>query len=351
MYRLINREIKPFILIGILLLKISIAFSLENPSCLMDTIPVGPPTNPSLIEGTDEVCVGEIVVYTSDLPTNCYANWYVEDILQSSTSGTLDFFWEESGVFNIRLEYECDTIAYPVDTLWVTVRGYPNQPSPILGDASVCIYATTNYSTVIADDETCQWIVDGIIQISDSSSMSYYWAELGLHTIQARAVNDCGISPEELLNITVDELPMVNLGNDTTIVEGQSLLLDAENPECTFLWSTGDTTQTIVVTNSDNYSVVVSNVCDQVSDDIIVNLILSIDDKTIPKKLVTVLPSGKIVINLPSINIKEVQVWDMSGRLIMNSQGNSSLILSKNGVYLIRVITSQNEVFQCKIVR
>jgi len=46
--------------------------------------------------------------------------------------------------------------------------------------------------------------------------------------------------------ITVLTNPEVNLGNDTTIAASASIILDAGNPGSTFLWSTGETTRTIV---------------------------------------------------------------------------------------------------------
>ena len=53
--------------------------------------------------------------------------------------------------------------------------------------------------------------------------------------------------------------PIVNLGNDTTFCQGPSLTLDAGNPGNSFLWSTGDTTQTITVNTSGTYSVTVTD--------------------------------------------------------------------------------------------
>ena len=52
--------------------------------------------------------------------------------------------------------------------------------------------------------------------------------------------------------------PVVDLGNDTTICEGQSVVLDAGNIGSDFIWSTGDTTQSITVDSSGVYIVDVS---------------------------------------------------------------------------------------------
>lgn len=45
----------------------------------------------------------------------------------------------------------------------------------------------------------------------------------------------------------------VNLGNDTSMIEGSSIILDAENPGANYLWSTGETTQTISVSSDGKY--------------------------------------------------------------------------------------------------
>jgi len=52
--------------------------------------------------------------------------------------------------------------------------------------------------------------------------------------------------------------PVVSLGSDTSLCGAPSLTLDAGNPGARYIWSTGDTTQTLTVTRADNYSVIVS---------------------------------------------------------------------------------------------
>ena len=55
--------------------------------------------------------------------------------------------------------------------------------------------------------------------------------------------------------------PSVDLGNDTTICIGSSVTLDAGNPGSSFLWNTGDTTQTIQVDSTALYTVTVTTAC------------------------------------------------------------------------------------------
>lgn len=60
-------------------------------------------------------------------------------------------------------------------------------------------------------------------------------------------------------SITSRPDPVVNLGNDTAICNNTFMTLDAGNPGLTYLWNSGDTTQTISTVDSGTYSVVVTS--------------------------------------------------------------------------------------------
>ena len=62
----------------------------------------------------------------------------------------------------------------------------------------------------------------------------------------------------------------VDLGPDTTICEGRTLLLSAENPWCDYEWQDGSTQPTYIVRHSGTYSVTASNQCFEHGDDIVV---------------------------------------------------------------------------------
>jgi len=64
----------------------------------------------------------------------------------------------------------------------------------------------------------------------------------------------------------------VNLGNDSSFVEGSSIILDAENPGANYLWSTGATTQTISVDADGKYWVSVQRGEAKGSDTITIQL-------------------------------------------------------------------------------
>ncbi|MBP7399195.1 MAG: T9SS type A sorting domain-containing protein [Chitinophagales bacterium] len=73
------------------------------------------------------------------------------------------------------------------------------------------------------------------------------------------------------LNVNV---PIVDLGLDTMICEGNNILLNAGNSEATFTWSTGAETQTITVSETGIYSVTITDVAGCIaSDEIEINMV------------------------------------------------------------------------------
>lgn len=66
--------------------------------------------------------------------------------------------------------------------------------------------------------------------------------------------------------------PVVDLGEDISLLENMPIPLDAGNPGATYLWSTGETTQVIMVDTTGVYWVKVSNEAGSSSDTVIAEL-------------------------------------------------------------------------------
>lgn len=60
-------------------------------------------------------------------------------------------------------------------------------------------------------------------------------------------------------NVIVYPMPVINLGNDTTLCPGNLLQLSAGNIGSAYLWSTGSTNQNIIVSTTGTYTVTVNN--------------------------------------------------------------------------------------------
>lgn len=79
----------------------------------------------------------------------------------------------------------------------------------------------------------------------------------GLYIVTVTDANGC-VSIPDTVAISASPIPLVDLGPDT-LESTSGVVLDAGNPGAFFLWNTGDTTQTIVVTTAGLYSVFVMN--------------------------------------------------------------------------------------------
>lgn len=79
----------------------------------------------------------------------------------------------------------------------------------------------------------------------------------GTYSVTVTTAQNCSATFDAL--VTLAPLVSVELGNDTSICQGQTLLLDAGTPGSNYLWNNGATTQTINVSTSGTYSVSVSN--------------------------------------------------------------------------------------------
>ncbi len=84
-----------------------------------------------------------------------------------------------------------------------------------------------------------------------------------------------------MASVTVNSPPVVDIGRDTLLAVGQSIVLNAGNNQQTYLWSNGATTPTILVNSAGTYSVIVTNAPRCIGyDTIVVSLISSSIDLT-----------------------------------------------------------------------
>ena len=91
--------------------------------------------------------------------------------------------------------------------------------------------------------------------------------EAGTYSSEFMAVDAFGNESTCSVDITVDPLPVIELGNDSIFCDSIEFTLDAGNTGSSFDWSTGESSQTILVTDSGNYQVTVTdeNGCESTS--------------------------------------------------------------------------------------
>ena len=75
----------------------------------------------------------------------------------------------------------------------------------------------------------------------------------GNYTVIVKSIDGCKITSNS--TIISRPLPVPNLGNDTSICDGATIVLDAGNPGYSYLWNTGATIQSVNASDSGTYSV------------------------------------------------------------------------------------------------
>ena len=79
------------------------------------------------------------------------------------------------------------------------------------------------------------WSVPNVGDFLTVEIEDIYWAEAEID----------GCVFRDSVFVDVQELPIVDLGQDTSVCQGSMITLDATNEGATYLWTTGETTATI----------------------------------------------------------------------------------------------------------
>jgi len=121
----------------------------------------------------------------------------------------------------------------------------------------------------------------------------------------------------------------VNLGNDTTICQGQNLTLNPGNSYTTYQWSTGALTQTLNVLNSGTYSLKVTNNVGCVARDTILVNVLGLQSNIIRD---TILCNGKSTVFNPGIGFSNY-LWSTGAT-------TPTITVSQPGIYWVNAKSS-----------
>ncbi|MCX6257272.1 MAG: cohesin domain-containing protein [Bacteroidia bacterium] len=149
-----------------------------------------------------------------------------------------------------------------------------------------------------------------------STGQTLVVTQSGLYSVTV-SNGDCNAS--DMVNVTFYQPPVVDLGFDYVIYPGNSVVLNAGMENTSYLWSTGETSQSIVVSATGTYSVTLTNPCGSASDAVnvlvanppVIEIFPSTIDTTINygesvSKTFTISNSGQY--NL-SFNIQDVPWW------------------------------------------
>lgn len=170
--------------------------------------------------------------------------------------------------------------------------------------------------------------------------------------------NICNTQPRAAVTATINALPNVNLGNDTTVTD--SLILDAGAGFVQYLWNTSETTQTIEVDSTGTIIVAVidGNGCIN-SDTVEVTIIVGLTDNQIASGMM-IYPNptaSKLNINLGKTVNAIITLTDIQGQILMTDKVNNAsdavrtydVTTYAKGIYFLN-ITSGGQTSTSKVI-
>ena len=161
-----------------------------------------------------------------------------------------------------------DTVCADTTVIPVVVKPIPQ--FSLGSDINECVSGTVNLST--SQPGTYNWN-------TGSSASSITVTKSGKYVLK---VTDNGCSWQDDINVFIGSAPKVRLPSDTSLCKGGFIYLSATWPKSTYRWSTGSTDSVIMVSQSGNYTVAVTNPCGSASDDVNVFLQENICNLFIP---------------------------------------------------------------------
>ena len=207
---------------------------------------------PTANAGNDEsICLGETILLTASGGETYLWN-------TGETSQTIEVSPEESTTYTVTV---FNAACQDSDSVTVTVN-----PNPIADAGNDITINEGEITTLTASGgDTYEWSTGETTQSIQVSPI--------VDTTYSVIVSQNGCEDIDEVTVFVNEAVEANAGEDVTICQGSETILTATGGD-TYLWSTGETTQSIVVNPiaTSTYTVIVSNEFSSDTDEVIVNV-------------------------------------------------------------------------------
>lgn len=193
----------------------------------------------------------------------------------------IDFGLTDVGVLDFTPPEVEELIVYDCDNDLLTVHFSENVDCATVSDDNFVLSGPggESYSVAVASDIcSAGGAYDQLFELFIDPPLSLS----GNYTLQiisedGNFISDvCGNTMEtttQAFFFSADELPVVTLGPDLLICDGQSVTLEVEEGQGDYVWQDGSVNPAYEVNSSGLYSVTVSNSCGSVSDEVLITLL------------------------------------------------------------------------------
>ncbi len=290
-------------------------------ACLVsDTVQLTAYPTPSVFIGNDTtVCTGDTILLTIPQQAGYSYAW------QDSSRGNL-YRVTTTGTYTLKVtnQYGCSASSS------INVKFRPLPAFSLGKDTSLCNGRTFQLQPQSFVQGAFLWNTGSTVSALTISSPGLYWLQ----------VSDSGCFKRDTINVSYKPIPIINLGNDTTLCESQTLLLNVSNNNSIYLWQDNSTNPTYLIKNAGNYSVIVSeNGCDTSG-----NLTVTYETKPIIYviKDTTLCVTEQLVLDASYPN--STYLWQDGSR-------QPQYIVSKAGIYAVQVTNTCGTVSDSSIVK
>ncbi len=208
--------------------------------------------------GSNAVCANDIKTYTGTTTSGNTINWVATGGAITSGQGTnsVSVTWGAAGAGTLVLsENNATTTCTGTQTMNITIN--PNPTPSIVGNTTVCINSSQNYSVVDAGGRTFLWTITGgtINSGQGSNGVNVTWATSPA-SIQVRETNNATTCfTQTNTNIIINALPTPTITGSLNVCRNTTQNYSVVNaPNTTYIWtvtngtiSTGQNTNAISV--------------------------------------------------------------------------------------------------------
>jgi len=211
---------------------------------------------------------------------------------------------------------------------------------------------TTNLSTGGATNYA--WYIDGAFLIN-APNTGISPTTGGVHTIKLLAYDlNCSDSMVQTLEVFIPA--DVHLGNDTSLCEGDSLVLDVTTPMATYEWQDGSTSPTFTVDTAGIYwaAVTDSNGCVSIDSITVVPCSVGLNEITSSESILIYPNPAVSTIQLLGLEGKSsVTIISLTGAVVAVHSNTDTIDIStlESGAYLVKITQNNNTFTKRLIVR